>query len=424
MLPVSYRSQTIYRVGLNAHLLSLTQTYRGAGINGYINQLLRHLPAADGGFAYAAYLHDPRFEAPEGLTVRRSHWDTRSPWRRIAWEQTRLAAESRGLDLLHGLAYATPLAAACPTVVTVHDLSFLRFPEAFRPFNRYYLGCITRISTRRAARVIAVSESTRQDVIALCGVAPERVVVVPNGVTEAFCPVPPDAVAEFRRRKGLPTRFILYLGTLEPRKNLARLVEAYGMWRNGARSETGPSKLLCSLGRSLTEPGARSESGAMGGPAGVKLVIAGAKGWYYEQIFARVRELGLGDDVLFPGFVPADELPFWYRAAELFIYPSLFEGFGLPVLEALACGAPVVTSAASALPEVAGEAALLADPEDTAALANAIGRVMGDPALREQLAMAGPRQAARFSWSRTAVETTAVYRATLGLPAPDRRDPS
>ncbi|MCX6030263.1 MAG: glycosyltransferase family 1 protein [Chloroflexi bacterium] len=394
-----------YRVGLNAHLLSLTQTYRGAGINGYIYQLLRHLPAADGGFAYAAYLHDPRFEAPNRLTVRRSRWDTRSPWRRIAWEQTRLAVESRGLALLHGLAYATPLAAACPTVVTVHDLSFLRFPEAFRPFNRYYLGFITRISTRRAARVIAVSESTRQDVIALCGVAPERVVVVPNGVTEAFCPAPPDAVAEFRRRKGLPERFILYLGTLEPRKNLARLVEAYALWRNGARSETGPT-------------------GAMGGSEGVKLVIAGAKGWYYEQIFARVRELGLGDDVIFPGFVPADELPFWYRAAELFVYPSLFEGFGLPVLEALACGAPVVTSAASALPEVAGEAALLANPEDTAALANAIGRAMGDPVLREQLAVAGPRQAARFSWSRTAVETAAVYRAALGLPAPDRRDPS
>ncbi len=413
-------------IGLDAHLLSLTQTYRGAGINGYIYQLLHHLPEAGarerGAYAgtplqYIAYLHDPRFEAPEGLTVRRSRWDTVSPWRRIAWEQTRLAVESRRLHLLHGLAFATPLTAACPTIVTVPDLSFLRFPEAFRPFQRAYLSLITRISTRRAARVIAISESTRQDVIALCGVAPERVVVVPVGVTEAFCPAPPGQVAEFRRRKGLPERFILYLGTLEPRKNLARLIEAFGMWRRPpsippargeearARSETGPSSAMEGSGRSLTEPG-----------VGVKLVIAGAKGWYYEQIFSRVRELGLDDDVIFPGFVPGDELPWWYRAAELFVYPSLFEGFGLPVLEALACGTPVVTSQASSLPEVAGDAALLAPPDDTGALAAAIGRVLGDPALRAQLRTAGPHQAARFSWQRTAAETIAVYRSVLDDP--------
>jgi glycosyltransferase involved in cell wall biosynthesis len=422
MPPVSNRSQTACRVGLNAHLLSLTQTYRGAGINGYIYQLLRHLPAADGGFAYAAYLHDPRFEPPAGLMVRRSRWDTRSPWRRIVWEQTRLAVESRGLALLHGLAYATPLAAACPTVVTVHDLSFLRFPEAFRPFNRYYLGFITRVSTRRAVRVIAVSESTRQDVIALCGVPPARVVTVPNGVTGEFCPAGPVEVAAFRRRKGLPERFILYLGTLEPRKNLACLVEAYGLWRRREYGSMGEREYGSVGVREHPHPHTPTPLHAhQRGPEGVKLIIAGAKGWYYEQIFARVRELGLDDDVIFPGFVPADELPFWYRAAELFVYPSLFEGFGLPVLEALACAAPVITSAASALPEVAGDAALLVNSEDTAALATAIGRVMGDPALRAELATAGPRQAARFSWSRTAAETAAVYRAALGAPSPDRR---
>ena len=125
------------------------------------------------------------------LEVCRSDWDTRRPWRRILWEQTRLAALARGLDLLHGLAFAAPLVASCPTIVTVHDLSFLRFPAAFRPFNRWYLSWITRTSTRRAARVIAVSESTREDVIALCGIPPERVVTIPNGVTEEFSPADP-----------------------------------------------------------------------------------------------------------------------------------------------------------------------------------------------------------------------------------------
>ena len=230
--------------------------------------------------------------------------------------------------------------------------------------------------------MITGSESTRQDVIALCGVPAERVVTIPDGVTGAFCPADPQAVAEFRRRKGLPDRFILFLGTLEPRKNVVRLLDAYAAWRRVSR-----------------EP--------------VSLVVAGGKGWFYETIFARAAELGLGDAVIFPGFVPGDELPWWYRAAELFVYPSLFEGFGLPPLEAMACGTPTITSNVSSLPEVAGSAALLVDPEDTAGLTDAIARVLSDPALAAELRAAGPRQAARFPWSRTAAETAQVYRQVL-----------
>ncbi len=389
---MSVRQSSPHRVGLNAHLLALSQTYRGAGINNYIEQLLRHLPGADGGFAYTAYLHDERFRAPTGMAVCRSRWDTARPWRRIAWEQTRLAVLSASLDLLHGLAYATPLAARCPTVVTVHDLSFLRFPETLRPFNRYYLGLMTRAATRRAVRVIADSESTRQDVIALCGVPADRVITVHIGVAKQFCPAGPDAVADFRRRPGpcseladgLPEHFILFVGTLEPRKNLVRLIEAYAGWRQAADR-----------------------------PA--KLVIAGGKGWYYERIFARVQELGLTGEVIFPGYLPAAALPWWYRAADLFVYPSVFEGFGLPVLEAMACGTPVITSSASSLPEVAGKAALLVNPDDTGAWANAISRVLAEPAFAAELREAGLQQAARFSWQQTAADTVAVYRAALGL---------
>lgn len=391
MSPVTLYAQSAYRIGLNAHLLSLTQTYRGAGINGYIYQLLAHLPP-EPRFRYVAYLHEAAFAPPPGLIVDRSRWDTRSPWRRIAWEQTRLAAASHRLALLHGLAFAAPLAAACPTVVTVHDLSFLRFPAAFRAFNRIYLTLVTKLSTRRAARVIAVSESTRQDVITLCGVPAERVVAIPNGVTEAFAPAEPRAVAEFRAHKGLPERFILFLGTLEPRKNLLRLLDAYAQLRRPAHA------------------GAVSGTGRGDAPT---LVIAGGKGWFYKAIFARAAELGLAGDVLFPGFIPGDELPWWYRAAEVFVYPSLFEGFGLPVLEALACGTPVITSTVSALPEVAGDAALLVPPDDTDALAEALARLIGDRGLRTEKRAAGLRQAALFSWARTATETAAVYREVV-----------
>jgi glycosyltransferase involved in cell wall biosynthesis len=269
--------------------------------------------------------------------------------------------------------------------------------------------------------VLAVSESTRQDVIALCGVPAERVVTVPNGVTEEFHPGNPTAAAEFRQCRGLPERFLLYLGTLEPRKNLVRLVEAYARWRSTSPGVQlrGNIRLGPVSDRAVPLRGNKGNRGSpplKEGPAEVKLVIAGAKGWYYEQIFDRVTELGLGDDVIFPGFVPGDELPRWYQAAEAFVYPSLFEGFGLPVLEALACGTPVVTSAASSLPDVAGEAAVLVNPEDTDALAAAIGQVLDDPVLRTRLAAAGPRQAARFSWSHTAAETSEVYRSVLADP--------
>lgn len=390
MPDVTARKERPCRVGLDAHLLSLTQTYRAAGINGYIFEVLNRLPAHAPGnppLEFVAFLREPAYRAPTDLRVERSRWDTANPWRRIAWEQSALAAASRELDLLHGMAFATPLAAACPTVVTVHDLSFLRFPQAFRRANRVYLSALTRISTRNATRVIAGSESTRRDVMELCHVPPERVVTVPYGVSEAFTPAEQSEAAEFRRRKGLPEQFILFLGTLEPRKNIGRLIEAYAALRTRGGASATP-----------------------------KLVIAGGKGWHYESLFAQVANLGLSEAVIFPGYVPGDELAWWYRSASIFVFPSLFEGFGLPVLEALACGTPTITSNVSSLPEVAGDAALLVDPHDTEALVDAMMRLLREPELRARLSEAGVSQAKQFPWSRTAAETAAVYRAALNAP--------
>lgn len=373
------------RVGLNAHLLSLTETYRGAGINGYILHLLRELPSVTARCRFIAFLYDRRFSPPAGSTLEvcRSRWPTTNPWLRILWEQTGLAWASyrQRLDLLHGLAYATPLAAPCPTVVTVHDLSFVRYPQTLRVMNRLYLRAVTRLSVGKAARVIAVSAYTRDELARAWAIPRAKVTVVPNGLDRAFHPADAKAVAEFRRRRGLPERFILSVGTLEPRKNQTRLVQAYAAMHR----------------------------------RDVKLVLVGGKGWDYREVFAQVERLGLARDVVFAGFVPAEELPWWYRAAEVFVYPSLYEGFGLPVLEAMASGTPVVTSTASSLPEVAGDAALLVDPYDVEAMAQAISRLLDDEPLRAELVGRGLRRAATYSWARTAAETIAVYQDVLSV---------
>ncbi len=372
-------------VGINSLLLALDDTYRSAGVSNYNAQLLRHLPAAAPDLRLVAFAGDRRFTPAPGVTVRRPAWSTRSPLARIAWEQSALALASRRVDLLHGSVYASPVLAACPTVITVHDLTFVHQAAMLRPFNRVYLRLITRLSARRAARVIATSEHTRRELMDWLALPPGRVVAVPNGVSEEFAPAAPTAVEAFRQQHGLPARFVLFVGTLEPRKNLVRLIEAFARARASLHDET-------------------------------YLVIAGSRGWYYEQIFAHAASLDQGAAILFPGFVSAEALPWWYRAAAVFVYPSLYEGFGLPVLEAMASGTAVITSNTSSLPEVVGDAALSVDPTDVDALAAALVRLLNDETLRGQLSAAGVRQAAQFSWRRCAQETVAVYREALGLP--------
>jgi glycosyltransferase involved in cell wall biosynthesis len=380
---------TAARVGINGQLLSGAQTYRSAGVSGYIRQLLAHLPAVAPDLHLTAFTPDVELNLAPELHLRRSvRWDTRHPLRRILWEQTALPLLARRaqLDLLHGAVNVNPTLAPCPSIVTVHDLSFMRYPQAFPPMQRAYLQSQVRRSVRAARRVIAISQATKEDVVGLFGIPPGRVDVVHNGVDASFCPAPPEQVEAFRRQQGLPERYILHLGTLEPRKNLVRLVQAFAQVRSHDA-----------------------------GQPPIKLVLAGGKGWDYEAIFAEVSRLGLAQEVLFPGYVADEELAWWYRAATLFVYPSLLEGFGLPVLEAMACGAPTVTSNLSSLPEVAGDAALLVEPTSVDALATALLCLLRDTALTDELRARGLRQAARFPWSRTAQETAAVYRRALGL---------
>ncbi len=369
-------------VGINAHLLSLSQGYRNAGVGRYIYYLLGALAARDDGTRYMVFSHDT---PPPGDPAYAPHMryvttrlDTVEPRRRIAYEQGVLPWLLSGrVDLLHAPVNVAPLLAPVPTVVTIHDLIFMVMPDRYLPAKRRYLETFTRLSVRRARHVIAVSEHTRADVIRLLGVPPERVTAVPNGVAAHLTPPDPAALDLFRARHSLPARYLLYMGTLEPRKGLVPLIEAYARLRR----------------RGLDWP----------------LVLAGGKGWLYEEIFTAVETLGLREHVRFPGYVAHEEQALWYGAATVFIYPSTYEGFGLPVLEAMACGTPVVTSTASSLPEAAGDAALLADCADDAALAAALDRLCGDESLRADLRRRGLVRAALFPWSRTAAETVRVY---------------
>ncbi|MGD9317175.1 MAG: glycosyltransferase family 1 protein, partial [Anaerolineae bacterium] len=306
---------------------------------------------------------------------------TGRPQARILWEQglQPRALRRANVDLLHSPAFVGPLASACPFVITVHDLSYLFFPQGFRTLNRNYLQTFTRLSVRQARRVIAVSESTKRDLVQQYGLSPGKVDVVHNGVDPGFRPLPADEVAAFRREEGLPGQFILFVGTLEPRKNVVRLVEAY------ARLPKDRPPLM----------------------------LVGGKGWLYDEIFSRVEALGLSSEVRFVGYVPADALPWWYNAADLFVYPSLYEGFGLPPLEAMACGTAVISSTASSLPEVVGQAGLLIDPADAEALAKAMEQVLADREMRKEMRSSGLAQAQNFSWEKTARQTVESYRRAL-----------
>jgi glycosyltransferase involved in cell wall biosynthesis len=368
------------RVAINAHLLTGEAGYRRAGIHHYIAQVLHHLPTGEG-LEYVVFTrHEADFLQRAGMTAVSTAWPTEKRLVRIAWEQIAWPWRARRLavNLLHSTAFVTPLFSPCPAVLTVYDLSFLYFPDSFLAHQRWYLTSQTRRSCQQARRVITISESGRQDVHRFFGVPLAQIDVVVPGVDVVYRPYPVEVVEEFRQEKGYG-RYLLHVGTLQPRKNIPTLLEAFAQ---------------------LAVPD-------------LHLVLIGGKGWLYEAIFARVQALGLAERVHFTGYVPDDELPLWYNAAELLVMPSLYEGFGLPVLEAMACGTPVIAAHNSSLPEAVGEAGLLFEPENANELAARITAVCHDPQLSATMRAHGLAHASQFSWERAGRETAAVYHAAV-----------
>ncbi len=292
-----------------------------------------------------------------------------------------------GVDVFHGMDHVgIPLVGrSCRYVVTVHDVIPLILPETFTPRHRLVVRMALARVRRKADRVIVPSHAVKRDVVRRVGLPEDRVVVTHEGCEARFRPVRSGTgLRDVAARYGLPPRYVLAVGTLEPRKNLTTLLEAFARLRRDGEVD-----------------------------ADLRLVLAGARGWLEEPIFATVRSLGLEDAVRFTGFVDDDDLPAVYSGAALFAFPSLYEGFGLPLLEAMACGVPVVTSNISSLPEVAGDAAVLVDPRDEQGLAAAIARLLRDEALRGRLREAGIARARQFSWEATARRTLDAYAAVV-----------
>jgi glycosyltransferase involved in cell wall biosynthesis len=286
-------------------------------------------------------------------------------------------------DVIHAPDFVAPVKRRGRSIVTIHDLSFLVVPEHGDPGLVSYLRGAARRATRQADAIIAVSETTRQDLIRLWRVRPEKITTVYNGVDRTFQPLPPEVIGRdgpgVRLRLQLPPRYILHVGTLEPRKNLMRLIDAY--------------YTLLSAGRAY----------------GHALVLAGRKGWLYEPIFTRVQHLGLQQYVRFLDYVPEEDLPLLYNMATIFAYTSLYEGFGLPVAEALACGVPVLTSRDTAMAEVAAGAALLVDPQDTTTIAAGLEMLLERPDARRQFAEHGVARSAIFTWEAAARQVLGLY---------------
>ncbi len=364
-------------IGIDASRATIT---RRTGTETYSLHLIRNLIRQGQAHRFRLYTNAaPADGLFEGAGESRS--EVRAiPFPRL-WTHVRLSAEMliRPPDVLFVPAHVLPLIHPRRSVVTVHDLGYLAYPEAHKPAERRYLTGSTRWNARQATAVLADSAATKADLVRACGIDGRKVHVVYLGRDETLAPVRDAArLAAAWERYGIAGRYLLYVGTLQPRKNLARALDAF------------------------------SRIAGQAGAAGVQLVLAGKRGWLYDDLFAQVGRLGLAERVLFPGYIPDEDLPALLSGALAFIFPSLYEGFGIPVLEAGACGVPVITSNTSSLPEVAGDAALLVDPHDVDAIAEAMLRLVEDDALRAELARRGQENVKRFSWEKCARETLAV----------------
>lgn len=358
-----------------------------AGIGRYAESLVRALVANQPGRFALFYNRGPVSQPPAGLesiparTVRAGY----KPWRMAVWLGQlarvgfdRLVPEA---ELFHATEHLLPPFQGIPSVLTIHDMIFHLFPEHQKRLNHWYLNATMPLYCRRADAIITVSESSKNDIVTHYGLEPSKIRVVHEAAAPEFVPVLAPAIAGVRTRYGLPERYLLHVGTIEPRKNLTRVIQALQRLRDGGLQ--------------------------------IPLVVVGGKGWLYHDFFERLECMEVADSVYFPGYVPAADLPAFYSGATIAIVASVYEGFGLPLLEAMACATPVVSSSASSLPEVGGDAALYFDPYDVEAMAEVIRSVWLDPDLREHLGNLGLGQSAGFSWERAAQETADVYDTVL-----------
>lgn len=367
------------RIGFDATALPS----KPVGAGRYIVRLVRSLAGMNTGHELVVFVQNTRRLLIDSPAIENVHWVETpeiSPARRLLWEQIALPrlARQAGIDLLHSPHYTRPLDLPCASVVTFHDMTFFLYPQLHTRVKRLFFPWMMRMSARRADAIIADSVSTRRDAMQILHVPENNIFTVPLGIGKEFHRITDSSLLEdCRRRYDLPQTFFLHVGLVEPRKNLPLLLGAYARL---AQVEDPPS-----------------------------LVVVGRMGWMYEDVHRQIESLQLQDRVIFTGYIPDQDLPLVYNLAQILLYPSRYEGFGFPPLEAMACGTPVITTAVSAMQDQVSDAGLLVPPQDEEALFDAMRRLMHDRLLQDDLSLRGQRQASLYTWDQTALKTLQVY---------------
>ena len=367
------------RIAIDAHSVGA----KLGGNESYAVNLIEALAQIDSVNSYTIYVTTN--EARDRFSNRWDNFKVRStrPHTPLIRIPLTLSAELRKhpVDVLH-VQFTAPPFCPCPVVVSIHDLSFEHLPQTFKRRSRTQLRLTVRHSARRAARILSLSEHTRSDIIKTYGIESDRIEAIPLAAPDHFGAVTDNReLQRVRHNYGIDGDYILSVGSIQPRKNLARLIKAYASLRGDSSTANLP-----------------------------KLVLVGKCAWLYDETLRTLDEMGVRDSVILTGYVPESDLPALYSSALCFVYPSYFEGFGLPPLEAMKCGAPVIVGNQTSLPEVVGDAGLKVDPFDVDAIAGAIRKLMNDATLRKQLSQRGQERAGAFTWRETARRTLRVYR--------------
>lgn len=373
------------RIAIDAHTVGT----KLGGNESYAVNLIEALAQIDSVNQYTIYVTTS--EARERFSSRWPNFKVRStlPHTPLIRIPLTLSAELRKnpVDVLH-VQFTAPPFCPCPVVVSIHDLSFEHLPETFNRRSRTQLRLTVRHSAKRAARILSLSEHTRRDIIETYGIQPERVTAIPLAAPDHFGPITDNReLQRVRHTYGIDGDYILSVGSIQPRKNLARLIRAYASLRRNCSADKLP-----------------------------KLVLVGKCAWLYDETLRALDETNVKDTVVLTGYVPESDLPALYSGALCFVYPSFFEGFGLPPLEAMKCGAAVIVGNRTSLPEVVGDAALAVDPFDVEAIAGAMHKLVNDPALRKELSVKGQQRASEFNWRETASKTLTVYKEVARAP--------